>query len=463
SLEQARKNLAKEIGRKSFDRIAREGKAVWDKNISRIRIESSEENKKIFYTAMQRIELLPRQFTEDGYHYSGFTDKVMPGLMYTDYSLWDTFRALHPLLVILHPEKVNELITGLLNSYDEGGWIPKWPSPGYSNIMTGTHGDAVIADAYVKGIRGYDVDKALEAMMKNATKASDGIYDARVGIEDYMKLGYVPTDKYKESCVRTMEFAYDDWCIAQVAKDMGKEDIYDMLMGRSKYYLNVLDPETRQIRGRNSDGTWRDPKDQAVSTWARGTDRDRETYYRNITFFVPHDVPGLLDFMGGKEELEKQLDEFFANDFYYVGDEFSMHSPYLYNFAGTPWKTQKLIRELVKNKFNASLGGLPGNEDCGQLSAWYIFSAIGFYPFCPGLPIYQIGSPSFDKVSIDLGKGKKFEVIAENNSDENVYIQSAFLNGEPYFNSWISHEDVMAGGTLTLVMGSEPNTYWGLE
>ena len=461
SLEQARKNLEREIGGKSFAQIVREGKEVWSKDIGRIRVETSDENKKIFYTAMQRVALLPRNLTEDGRHYSAFNGKVMPGIMYTDYSLWDTFRALHPLLVILHPDKVNDMITALLNCYDEGGWIPKWPSPGYSNIMTGTHGDSVIADAYVKGVRGYDADKALEAMMKNATVASTGLYAARVGIEDYMKLGYVPTDKYRESCMRTLEFAYDDWCIAQMAKEMGREDLYEMLMERSGYYKNVLDPETKLIRGRNSDGSWRDPKDTEVSIWSRGSDRDRETYYRNITFFVPHDVPGLVEFFGGEKQLEEKLDEFFENDFYYVGDEFSMHAPYLYNYAGAPWKTQKTVRSLVKNKFKATLGGLPGNEDCGQLSAWYIFSAMGFYPVCPGLPIYQIGSPSFDKVTIDLGNGKKFVVEAENNSDENVYIQSATLNGEAYCNSWISHADLMDGGTLKLVMGPKPNEAWG--
>lgn len=463
SMEQARKNLEMEIGQKSFDEIVKEGKAEWEREINRIQVETSEENKAIFYTAMQRTALTPRKFTEDGRHFSAFNGKVMPGIMYTDYSIWDTFRALHPLLVILHPEKVNDMITGLLNSYDEGGWIPKWPSPGYTNTMTGTHGDAIIADAYVKGVRGYDTEKAFEAMMKNATTESTDAYAARVGILDYIKLGYVPTDRYRESCIRTMEFAYDDWCIAQVAKDMGKMDIYDTLMARSKYYRNVLDPETKFIRGRNADGTWRDPKDQAVSTWARGTDRDRETYYRNITFFVPHDVPGLIDFLGGEKELEDQLDYFFANDFYYVGDEFSMHAPYLYNYTGSPWKTQKTIRELIKNNFKATLGGLPGNEDCGQLSAWYIFGAMGFYPVCPGLPIYQIGSPTLDKSVIDLGNGKKFTVTARNNSEENVYIQSASLNGKAYNQCWISHENIMNGGTLTLVMGPDPNPDWGTE
>lgn len=463
SFNQARKNLNDEIGSKNFDEIADETKRVWEKSIGRITIESSEENKKIFYTAMQRVALTPRSFTEDGYHYSAFNGKIMPGIMYTDFSLWDTFRALHPLLVILDPDKVNEMITALLNSYDEGGWIPKWPSPGYSNIMHGTHGDAVIADAYIKGIRGYDLDKALEAMVKNATTKATGIYKARVGIEDYIKLGYVPTDKHGESVVRTMEFAYDDFCIAQVAKGMGREDLYEDLMKRAMNYQNVLDPETKMMRGKNSDGTWRDKNDKSVSSWARGTDKDRETYYRNITFFVPHDVQGLANFMGGNKQLEEQLDYFFDNNFYYVGDEFSMQSPYLYNYIGAAWKTQRLIRDLIKKNFTSELSGLPGNEDCGQLSAWYIFGAIGFYPVCPGLPAYQIGSPSFDKVSINLPDGKTFTVKANNNSEENVYIQSATLNGKAYTKSWIHHDDVMNGGEIVFEMGPEPNKEWGCK
>ena len=270
---QARANLDAEIGAKNFDQIAALGKETWNKAIGKIQIESTERNKEIFYTAMQRVQLTPRQFTEDGYHYSAFNGRVMPGIMYTDFSLWDTFRALHPLLIFLDPDKVNDMIEALLNSYDEGGWIPKWPSPGYSNIMHGTHGDAVIADAYVKGVRGYDHEKALEAMMKNATQPGTGHYIARLGIQDFIKLGYVPTDKWGESVIRTLEFSYDDFCIAQMAKLMGKEDIYNDLMKRSMNYINVLDPETKFIRGRNSDGTWRDKKDQAISSWARGTER----------------------------------------------------------------------------------------------------------------------------------------------------------------------------------------------
>jgi len=460
---QARKNLENEIGGKSFDRVAKETKASWEKEISRITIDASEADKETFYTAMQRIALTPRDLTEDGYHYSAFNGKIVPGIMYTDYSIWDTFRALHPLLVLLTPEKDAEMITGLLNSYDEGGWMPKWPSPGYSNIMVGTHADAIIADAYVKGVRNYDLDKALEAMMKDATTPGTGIYKARVGIEDYIRLGYVPTDRHKESVMRTVEFAYDDFCIAQVARGMGREDLYETLMARSKYYRNVMDSATGMVRGRNADGSWRPGYDPAISIWAEGSPRDIETYYRNISFFAPHDVPGLIDIMGGPSELEKKLDSFFEGDFYYVGDEFSMHSPYLYNYAGVPWKTQSTIRRLVRENFTNELSGLPGNDDCGQLSAWYIFSAMGFYPVCPGTLEYQIGSPAFDKVSVNLPDGKVFTIIANNNSEENVYIQSATLNGRPYNKSWLHHDDIMRGSTLVFEMGPEPNKEWGME
>ncbi|WP_299431769.1 GH92 family glycosyl hydrolase [uncultured Maribacter sp.] len=461
SIDQARKNLNSEINHWDFEKTAEETKNKWNQALSKIKIEASETDKKIFYTALQRCMLLPRNITEDGYHYSAFNGKVMPGVMYTDFSLWDTFRSEHPLLILLEPEKVSVMIEALLNSYDEGGWIPKWPSPGYSNIMHGTHGDAVIADAYVKGIRGYNVDKAFEAMMKNATTKSTGRYVARAGILEYQKLGYVPTDKYGESAIRTMEFAYDDYCIAQMAKAMGKTDVYDEFMARALYYKNFLDPETKMVRGRNADGSWRDANDPSISGWAYGSDKDRENYFRNITLFAPQDVQGLANFMGGNHKLEEYLDHFFKNDFYYVGDEYSMHSPYLYNYVGAPWKTQKLIRELINDNFEDTPGGLPGNEDCGQMSSWYIFGAMGFYPTCPGSPTYQIGSPAFKKVSIDLANGKVFTIIANNNSKENVYIQSATLNGEAYTKSWIHHDAIMNGSTLEFEMGPKPNKDWG--
>ncbi|SFD12849.1 GH92 family glycosyl hydrolase [Algibacter pectinivorans] len=461
SIDQARKNLNSEINHWDFEKTAEETKNKWNQALSKIKIEASETDKKIFYTALQRCMLLPRNITEDGYHYSAFNGKVVPGVMYTDFSLWDTFRSEHPLLILLEPERVSVMIEALLNSYDEGGWIPKWPSPGYSNIMHGTHGDAVIADAYIKGIKGYNVDKAFEAMIKNATTKSTGRYVARAGILEYQKLGYVPTDKYGESAIRTMEFAYDDYCIAQMAKAIGKTDVYNEFIKRALYYKNMLDPETKLVRGRNSDGSWRDANDPSISGWAYGSDKDRENYFRNITLFAPHDVQGLANFMGGNHKLEEYLDHFFKNDFYYVGDEYSMHSPYLYNYVGAPWKTQKLIRELINDNFEETPGGLPGNEDCGQMSSWYIFGAMGFYPTCPGSPTYQIGSPAFNKGSINLANGKVFTIIANNNSKENVYIQSATLNGEAYTKSWIHHDAIMNGSTLEFEMGPKPNKNWG--
>lgn len=461
NFEQARKNLDDELGNKTFDEVMNETKSAWGKALSKIQIDADETTKDIFYTALQRCMLLPRNITEGGYHYSAFNGKTMPGVMYTDFSLWDTFRSLHPLLIFLEPDRVNEMIEALLNSYDEGGWIPKWPSPGYSNIMHGTHSDAVIADAYIKGVRGFDEDKALEAMMKNATTKGTGRYVARVGILDFIKLGYVPTDKYGESAIRTLEFSYDDFCIAQMAKAMGKEELFLKMKERSKNYINILDPETKMVRGRNSDGTWRDAKDASISGWAQGSDRDRENYFRNITLFVPHDVQGLADFMGGNKQLEEYLDYFFGHNFYYVGDEYSMHSPYLYNYIGSPWKTQQVIRKLLDYNFTNEPSGLPGNDDCGQMSSWYVMGAIGFYPVCPGIPVYQIGSPIIDRLMLSLDNGKTFTLIAENNSTENVYIQSATLNGKPYNKSWIHHDDIMNGGVLKLKMGNKPNKKWG--
>ncbi len=463
SMKQARENLANEMGGSDFDAVVAKAKAAWAEPLSKIVIEGTDAQKDIFYTAMQRCMVLPRDITEDGYHYSAYNGRVMPGIMYTDFSLWDTFRSLHPLLLLLEPERVNDMITALLNSYDEGGWIPKWPSPGYSNIMIATHGDAVIADAYVKGVRGYDQDKALEAMLKNANVPGNNGYVARGGILDYLKYGYVPTDKHGESAIRTLEFSYDDFCIAQMSKAMGKEELYEEYMKRSGNYINTLDPETKMVRGRNTDGKWRAATDASISGWAQGTDEDRDNYFRNITLFVPHDVKGLAEFMGGDSELVKYLDYFFDNDYYYVGDEFSMHSPYMYNYVGAPWKTQKTIRRLIKDYFTNDAGGLPGNEDCGQLSSWYVFGAIGFYPACPGVAEYQIGSPSYNKVSINLPNGKLFTVVANNNSDENIYIQSATFNGKPYNKCFISHKDITSGGTLEFEMGSEPNMSWGID
>ncbi|MFA6449772.1 MAG: glycoside hydrolase family 92 protein, partial [bacterium] len=386
-----------------------------------------------------------------------------PGVMYSDLSMWDTFRAEHPLLIFLEPEKVSEMIRGLLNAYDQGGWIPKFPSPGYSNVMFATHGDSVIADAYIKGIRGFDADKAYEGILKDASVPGDRGYEARNGILDYVRLGYVPANGNSESVASTLEYAYDDFCIAQMAKALGRNDDYGMLMKRALNYENVFDPETKLIRMKNSSGAWGRPDDQNISVWARGTERDLKVYKWNYTLFVPQDPQGIMNFLGGAGKFVEFLDNFFGENLYYVGDEFSMHSPYLYNFAGAPWKTQKQVRGLLDYYFAAGPGGQCGNDDAGQLSAWYVFGAMGFYPVSPGLPAYQISGPVFDKVTMHLANGKTFVVEARNNSKTNVYIQSASLNGISWSKPWFEHKDIMAGGKLELTMGPEPNKAWGSD
>ena len=461
-LDQARKNLAEEIPHWDFEQVCNQTKSEWNKELNKIQIEGgSDDDKTIFYTSMYHALLLPREFSEQGKYYSPYDGKIHEGVSFTDYSLWDTYRAEHPLLIFLTPEKVNFMIQSLLNSYDEGGWIPKWPNPGYSNVMMGTHADALIADAYIKGLRAYDVDKAWEAMEKNANQPSTGQYAARVGVEDYNYYGFVPGDKQGECVARTLEFAYDDFCLAQMAKAMGNNSAYAEYIKRANYYKNVLDPETKNVRGKNSNGCWMDENDNSISVWAGYTDHSLKVYKWNHTFLAPHDVEGLITFFGGEAEFNNALDTLFNNDYYYVGDEFSMHAPYLYNYAGAPWKTQKLVQQIMGNYFSNEPGGLCGNDDCGQLSSWYIFGAMGFYPVAPGDDYYTIGSPVFEKVRMNLSNEKQFTVTAENMSDENVYIQSATLNGKAFTKSYLLHNQIMDGGHLHFVMGNQPNKAWG--
>ena len=464
-IAQARANMDEEFPDFDFNKAVAKGADVWEKELNMIQVEGEENDKAIFYTALTKCFVNPRNLNEDGKYFSPFDFQVHEGQMYTDLSIWDTFRSLHPLWVLVKPEETTDVINGMLNAYNEGGWIPKWPNPWYRSIMMGTHADAVIADAYVKGIRGFDTELAFEAMLKNATKKGNRGFSGRVGIEYFNDIGYVPADvfgTYGEPVARTLEFSYDDYCIAQMAKALGKDDFHTEFMERSKRYINVLDKETGLVRGKKINGEWLPPFDKSISVWAQGTDHDAEIYYKNHTLLVPHDIPGLANFMGGEDKLVDYLDEFFEKDMYYVGDEFSMHAPYMYNSLGTPWKTQKIVRDMLAKYFFNDVGGLPGNDDCGQVSSWYIFGAMGFYPALPGDPIYQICSPIFNKVQMNVGNGKVFTVIANNNSKENAYIQSATLNGKPYNLSYIHHDAIIEGGKLIFEMGHEPNEHWGL-
>ncbi|WP_430817760.1 GH92 family glycosyl hydrolase [Carboxylicivirga sp. RSCT41] len=463
-IDQARANMEEEFADFDFDKAVKRGADLWEDELNMIRVEGSEDDKAIFYTALTKCFVNPRNLSEGGRYFSPFDYQVHDGVMYTDLSLWDTFRSLHPLWVILKPRETTDVINGMLNTYQQGGWLPKWPNPWYRSIMMGTHADAVIADAYVKGIRGFDTEMAFEAMLKNATEKGNRGFSGRVGIEHFNEIGYVPADVfgyYGEPVARTLEFSYDDYCIAQMAKALGKDDYHAEFMERSKRYINVLDKETGLVRGKKLNGEWLPSFDKSISVWARGTEHDTEVYYKNHTLLVPHDVAGLADFMGGEDQLEAYLDDFFAKDMYYVGDEFSMHAPYMYNFIGAPWKTQKVVRDMLARYFFNDVGGLPGNDDCGQVSSWYVFGAMGFYPACPGDPIYQLCSPVLNKVAINVGNGKTFTIIANNNSKENAYIQSATLNGQSYNLSYLHHDDLVKGGELVFEMGAKPNKNWG--
>ncbi len=463
-IAQARANMDEEFADFDFNRAVAKGAEVWDKELNMIKVEGSEDDKAIFYTALTKCFVNPRNLNEGGRYFSPFDYQIHEGEMYTDLSLWDTFRSLHPLWVIVKPQESVDVINGMLNAYQQGGWLPKWPNPWYRSIMMGSHADAVIADAYIKGLRGFDTELAFEAMLKNATEKGNRGFSGRVGIEQFNKIGYVPASAgFGESVARTLEFSYDDYCIAQMAKALGKDDHHEDFMNRSKRYINVLDKETGLVRGKKENGEWLPPFDKSISVWAQGDESHTEVYYRNHTLLVPHDISGLADFMGGDDKLVAFLDDFFDKDMYYVGDEFSMHAPYMYNFIGTPWKTQKVVRDMLAKYFFNDIGGLPGNDDCGQVSSWYVFGAMGFYPACPGDPIYQLCSPVLDKVSINVGEGNTFTIIANNNSKKNMYIQSAILNGKDYTKSWLHHDDLMKGGELVFEMGSEPNKKWGVK
>jgi predicted alpha-1,2-mannosidase len=466
-IEQARENLQKEIEGKSFETVANETKEEWNEYLTRLEIpDATKRQKGIFYSAMYHTLLFPRQFSEYGRYYSAFDDKIHKGVSYNDYSLWDTYRAEHPLLIFTAPEHVPGMVQSLIQMYEEGGYMPKWPNPTYTGIMIGTHADAVIADAVVKGVKGFDLQKAYHACMKDAMVpgANDSVnrwadrapftcIDAREGLGWYMKLGYVPVDKTNESVSNTLEGAYDDFCVAQVAKAVGKLAEYDMLMKRSKNYVNVYNPATGMMAPRNSDGTW------YKDTHAGFTEGSPWTYL----FAVQHDVPGLIALMGGRENFIKKLKANFRGVHYIHMNEPGHHYTYLYDYAGEAWRTQKLVALNRRFLYRNNPDGMDGDDDCGQMSAWYIFSALGFYPVTPGTDVYAIGTPQFPKSVMYFDpkdKSKKFEIIANNVSIRNKYIQSVTLNGKKLDEPFLHHSDIVNGGKIEFEMGAKPNEKW---
>ncbi|HVX66286.1 MAG TPA: GH92 family glycosyl hydrolase [Bryobacteraceae bacterium] len=486
SLEQARRNLVSELPASDFERVKEQAREEWERELGRIELSGgSEAQRRTFYTALYHAFQLPRALHEvnangQAVHYSPYDGKVHSGTMYADNGFWDTFRAQFPLLALVQPKRDAEIIRSLLNAADEGGWLPKWPNPGYSNVMIGTHADSLIADAYTKGVRDFDAEKAYRYLYKDATLPGTGRYQARNGIADYLELGYVPADKVKESAACTLEYAYDDFCVAQMARALGKEDDYRTFMQHSRKYKNLFDKQTGFMRGRNSDGAWVEPFDPLA--WG-GVYTEGNAW--QWLWSVQHDVPGLMSLLGGKAAFAKKLDTLFSmtTDFKVGGygkvihemteakmagtgqyahiNEPVHHVIYLYNNAGQPWKAQQWVRTIQDKFYLPGPAGWLGDEDTGQMSSWYIFSAMGFYPVNPGQPVYGLGTPLFDRAAIHLENGRTFTVEAQRSRPEDLYVQAVTLNGASIDRPWIKHSEILAGGVLRFQLGPEPNKNWG--
>lgn len=504
SLEGARRNLEAEVPHWDFDRVRREARETWDGELRRIRVKgATDEQKTIFYTALYHSLLFPRVFSDvDGSYYSHFDDAVhgQPGeRYYVDFSLWDTYRAQHPLLVYLEPERQTEMIRSLLAMYDQGDRLPLHVT--YKNyymaVMIGDHATSVIVDSYMKGLRDFDAEKAYAAMRKNATVPGERA-SSRYGLEYYESQGYLPADRERESVSVTLEAAYDDACLAKMARALGREDDHERFSRRARNYENLYDPTVGLMRPRNLDGSWLQEcgdeppeilhfEDHSYYScfdplWVgRSPNRHfTESNAWQYLWHVPHDVQGLIELMGGRSQFTEKLDTLFTmtpHDHgpryaplsskigqYVHGNEPVHHVAYLYDYAGEPWKTQQRVSQIREEMYGVGPDGLCGNDDMGQMSAWYLFSAMGFYPVCPGQNVLAIGTPLFNEITMRLGDlhgGREFTVRAPGVSSENVYIQSATLNGEPYDKPWIIHDAIVAGGTLTLEMGPQPNRTWG--
>lgn len=479
----AKKNLETEIGDKTFQQIKTEAENVWEKQLRKIDVSTTLNNqspanrgqsgaevrnnqKTIFYTALYHTMLAPNIYQDVDGRYRGMdlqihqTDEFVN---YTVFSLWDTYRAAHPLYTIIEKKRTNDFINSLLAKYDEGGILPIWPlAANYTGCMIGYHAVPVIADAYLKGIRGYDTEKAFEAMKHS------GLQD-KLGLKSYMEFGFIPVEEESESVSKTLEYAYDDWTIAQMAKAMGKIEDYNIFSERAQYYKNVFDPETKFMRGRFRN-TWFAPFDPYEVNF-NYTEANAWQY----SFYVPQDISGLISLMGGKTAFENQLDKLFTAKQetsgrqqaditgligqYAHGNEPSHHMAYLYNFVNKPAKTQEKVHQILNELYQNAPDGISGNEDCGQMSAWYVFSALGFYPVTPASNQYIIGTPLFEKATINLEDGKTFEIEAKNSSDENKYIASAKLNGKPLKRSFLYHSEIANGGKLVFKMTDTPSKW----
>jgi len=463
SIEGARNNLHTEIPDWDFDKTLRESQTEWQQELAKIQVDGNNIDEKIFYTSLYHSLIAPNTWSDADGKYRGHDLKIhwANHTVYSVFSLWDTFRAEHPLLSILHPKKVEEMIKSMLLMEEQGGLLPVWElAANETNCMIGYHSIPVIYDAYAKGIRGFDTEKALNAMLKSA---NESIF----GLDSYQKYGYIKADEEAESVSRTLEYAYDDWCIAQMAKDLNKDDIYQKFIKRAQYYKNMFDPSVGFMRAKIN-GEWQKPFDPAEVNF-HFTEGNSWQY----SMFVPQDINGLIKLHGGKKAFSKKLDELFGTKTklsgrqqsditgligqYAHGNEPSHHMAYLYSYVGQAWKSQKIIAQIMNELYHDQPDGLSGNEDCGQMSAWYVLSSMGFYPVTPGSNIYVLGTPVFEKVKIALPNEKTFTITADNYSKQNIYIQSVVLNGIPHPQSFITHGDLAKGGVLQFEMGAQAN------
>ena len=488
SEEQALRNLG-ELKDGCFDRIKAEGRKTWNDVLGKIEIEDQNiDHKRTFYSCLYRSVLFPRSFFEYDaqgkvVHYSPYNGKVLPGYMFTDTGFWDTFRCLFPLLNVMYPSMNTKMQEGLVNAYKESGFLPEWASPGHRGCMVGNNSASIVADAYLKGLRGYDAEELWKAVVHGANNVHPTVSSTgRLGHEYYNKLGYVPYDvKINENVARTLEYAYNDWCIYKFGKALGKsEKELKPFLARAYNYKNVFDPETKLMRGRNKDGKFQTPF--SPLKWGDAFTEGNSWHY---TWSVFHDPQGLINLMGGKQNFNHMLDSVFNvpplfDDSYYGGviheiremqimnmgnyahgNQPVQHMIYLYGYSGQPWKTQYWIREVMDKLYNAHPDGYCGDEDNGQTSAWYVFSAMGFYPVCPGSNQYVLGVPYFDKLTLHLENGKSLTVTAKGNSDDTRYVNAMTLNGKTYNHNYLTHDAVMNGGNIVFDMSKTPNTQRG--
>ena len=490
SFEQADRNL-KELGNDNLETLVQKGQDAWNKVLGRIDVEGGTlDQYRTFYSCLYRSLLFPRAFYEldeagSPIHYSPYNGQVLPGYMYTDTGFWDTFRCLFPFLNLMYPSVNRQIQEGLVNTYKESGFFPEWASPGHRGCMIGNNSASVLADAYLKGVKVEDVQTLYEGLINGTKNVHPEVSSTgRLGYEYYNKLGYVPYDvKINENTARTLEYAYNDWCIYRMAKELNRPKKEQKLFAeRAMNYRNVFDKESKLMRGRNQDGQFQAPF--SPLKWGDAFTEGNSWHY---SWSVFHDPQGLIDLMGGKESFVEMLDSVFIvpplfDDSYYGqviheiremtvmnmgnyahGNQPIQHMIYLYNYAGEPWKAQYWLRQVMNRMYTAGPDGYCGDEDNGQTSAWYVFSALGFYPVCPGTDEYVLGAPLFRKATLHFENGKSLTIDAPDNSPENMYIESLKVNGVDYSRNYLTHGNLQNGGTLRFDMGSQPNMKRGTQ